>query len=321
MPEDCEIFAPAPSPLMTADLAPEGQGASTSSGHHRGHPRYVGTLASRGQFCQFVNEWQRGCDMTLKSMRIFAATVAFAVAAGSGAAQAALITGHLDPLFGGTDPLSGLYITGTEDFTVANDCLGGSAGFVSPSGGCGMDFIGATINFYKPSLTNPLADFLGTATFPGDSQTHEDPILGFDVDGHGNVTAVQSTVIGSAKFEGYTLDIQFGYTDLFFNSSLSPGEVGANDPTFTSLANLPALSATTLYIDPGTQPDPCNVGGYGPSPFAAAGACPASAAEATSFQTFVNGGVPEPATWAMTLVGIGAIGAAMRRRRTALAVA
>jgi len=37
--------------------------------------------------------------------------------------------------------------------------------------------------------------------------------------------------------------------------------------------------------------------------------------------TLTGGGVPEPATWAMMILGMGGIGVTLRRRRSALALA
>jgi hypothetical protein len=256
--------------------------------------------------------------MTLKSMRIFAATLALAVAAGSGAAQAALVTGHLDPEFGGTSALSGLYFTGTETFTVANDCLALS-GFVAAGGTCGgapaaMNFTGATINFFNEDPTDPGAQFLGTATFLGDSSTSLNPMVGMDVSG-GKVVGVQSLVIGTADVTlnniSYLLDIEFGRTDLTFGPGSNLGEYNGN--TFTKIANLPPYNETTLFIDPGGRNNPCNISGL-------ASSCSASVPALTTLQTFASGSAPEPAAWAMMLVGVGAVGAVMRRRRIALAV-
>jgi hypothetical protein len=255
--------------------------------------------------------------MVLKSQGFFAAMLAFAVVAGAGSARAALITGRLDPEFGGTSALSDLYFTGTETFTVANACLGLS-GFVAASGTCGgtpaaMNFTGATINFYNENPMDAGAELLGTATFPGDSSTLLNPILGMYVNG-GKVVGVQSLVIGSADVTlnsiSYLLDIQFGRTDLTY----SHGSVGEyNGDTFTSLAQLGPYPETTLFIDPGGHNNPCNVSGP-------ASSCYSSVPALTSLQTFSAGRAPEPATWMTMLIGISAIGAAMRWRRTVLAV-
>jgi hypothetical protein len=257
--------------------------------------------------------------MTLKSLKVLAAALAMTVAAGSGAARAALVTGHLDPLFGGTSALSDLYFTGTETFTVANACLNQS-GFVAASSGCGgasaaMNFTGATINFYNENPTIPGAMLLGTATFPGDGSTAQNPILGMDVS-NGKVVGVQSLVVGAADVTlnnvTYLLDIQFGRTDLTFGPGSNIGEYDGN--TFTSLANLSPFDETTLFIDPGGHTNPCNVSGL-------ASTCSASAPAATVLQTFAAGTAPEPATWAMMLLGVGAVGAVARRRRSAPAAA
>lgn len=247
--------------------------------------------------------------MALKRKRFFAAVLALAMAAGAVSARAALVTGHLDPLFGGSSPLSGDYFTGIETFTVNNSCLT-TNGFV-PALGCGMSFDGATINFYNEDPGIAGAVKLGTASFPSDAITFENSILGMYVQ-NGNVVAVQSRVTGSAQdtIDGspYTLDIQFGRTDL----TTKGGVIGENQGnTFISLANLSPANLTTLFV----ENDTCdgNVGGLQSH-------CPASDPTAAILHTYPSGSVPEPATWAMTLVGIGAIGAMLRRRRVAPAV-
>ena len=69
---------------------------------------------------------------------------------------------------------------------------------------------------------------------------------------------------------------------------------------------------------------------YGPtsgypnqSPLAAASAYVRDNAEGSNFINFafVTSGVPEPATWAMLLIGFGGIGFAMRRRRAGVSLA
>lgn len=245
--------------------------------------------------------------MALKSTGFFAAILSLAVVAGAGSAQAAIISGHLDPLFGGSSPLSGYYFTGVETFTVDNSCLS-QTGFVAAQG-CDMNFEGATIDFYNEDPTISGATELGTANFPGDSTTFEDSILGMYVQG-GDVIAVQSRVTGSPEVTlngvPYTLDIQFGRTDLTTKS----GVVGENVPPFTSLRNLSPDDQTTLFVEDASCDG--NVGGLQSH-------CPASAPAAVTLRTFTSGTVPEPAIWTMLLVGFGALGAALRDRRKGLA--
>jgi hypothetical protein len=250
--------------------------------------------------------------MALNSRRFFAAMFALAVAAGAGSAQGAIVTGKLDPYFGGTSPLSGDYFTGVETFSIDNSCLSDS-GFVSATAGCGMTFDGATISFYNEDPSIAGATLLGTAHFLPDSVTSEITILGMYIEG-GKVVGVQSVVNGSADVTlggtPYTLDIQFGRTDLTLGKvgGHLPFVVGENVPPFTSLANLTPEALTTLFVENAN----CiaNVGGYDSF-------CPASAPADTILETFTTQ-VPEPAVWTMLLVGFGAMGAALRTRRKAL---
>jgi len=144
--------------------------------------------------------------------------VLLSVAAGLGvasSAHAALVTGRLDPLFGGSSSLKSLYVTGSEYFSVADACLG-LTGLVQASGSCGgqtpaMNFTGATFNFFSDSSET---NNIGSANFAGTPPTAS-PIIGMYVEG-GKVVGVDSYLFGVASLayggQSYDLLTQFGYT-------------------------------------------------------------------------------------------------------------
>lgn len=227
----------------------------------------------------------------------------------TGSSQAALLTGRLDPLFGGPSALSTLFVTGTETFGLADACLSLN-GFVSASGTCGstapaMRFTGAMLDFFQGGANGTL---VGTATFiPGNPIS---PIVGMWF-GNGQVLGVQSLVIGSADLLIgnilYSLDMQLGYTDL----SSSPAGIGqfTGGNTFTSIGQLKANSTTTLFVD--SRSDPCGIGQL------TATCAGSSDALATTLTTTAGSvaTVPEPGSLALTLVALSA-GALVRRRRS-----
>ncbi len=221
-------------------------------------------------------------------------------------AQAALVTGRLDPLFGGNSALSTLYVTGTETFTVANACLS-LTGFVSATGSCGgaapgMSFDGATLDF---CLDSSLSTLIGTAVFPAVPTTPTYPVVGMYI-ANGQVAGVQSYVTGQSAipYNGstYVLDIQFGYTDLTNSPAAGIGQLTGS--TFTGVGQLAANSNTTLFASlvPIEGPDPCGSGQL------IATCTGSSNALATTLTT-----VPEPGT--LALISVGLAGAVLARRR------
>jgi hypothetical protein len=129
---------------------------------------------------------------------ISASMAALSLCCAIGAADAALVTGRFDPDFGGNLP--GIGFGGSATFNVNQTCLdldtGASGAFVyssyncdGGSGGSGMGFLGAHVDFYN----------LGDHSAAGTSDFGADPmaVLGMFVLNH-EVIGVQTTLIGPA---------------------------------------------------------------------------------------------------------------------------
>ncbi len=183
--------------------------------------------------------------------KFFPVVLSVAVGLGvAGSAHAALITGKLDPLFGGPSSLDSLYLTGTEHFSVADACLG-LTGFVPASGSCGgqapaMNFDGATFNFFSDSSQ---ATNVGSASFAG-TPLAASPITGMYVEG-GQVVGVDSNLFGVANLayggQSYGLVAQFGYTGtndtttLYVISCSTECTLGQSDFFATTLKTVPGV--------------------------------------------------------------------------------
>ena len=168
--------------------------------------------------------------------------------------------------------------------------------------------------------------------------------LAADPNVQNSTTVPHVTVIGGSNFENeqdfYTFtvavagsqavfDIDFGYT----------GNSAEGDPDFDSYLTLWTLDGSILAQNDDCCNDPGSTDLYGvldaflPYTFAnagtyavAVGACCANGGRNFNGGYRLNvsltapgttmGAVPEPGTWTMMLIGFGAIGASMRRRRT-----
>lgn len=106
-------------------------------------------------------------------------------------------------------------------------------------------------------------------------------------------------VISGGAFSGQLVAISnFGFVDLFdpianslttIASGGSRGDYGMNDPSTGTLLMDFSEGVYRLSCGPG-----CSIGGSGPPP---------------------NGGIPEPSSWALMLIGFFSLGAAVRQRR------
>lgn len=113
----------------------------------------------------------------------------------------------------------------------------------------------------------------------------------------------------------------FVFDDSLANSSFTTSILGGNDIDFTSIF-LDSASFTQTGFDPGAEQwelSPVSIGA-GWHKITAKGSVVGSSQDGSYAGTLnvVNQpAVPEPSTWAMMLVGFGAVGGAMRRRKAA----
>jgi len=203
-----------------------------------------------------------------------------------GTAHAALVVGVFDPDFGG--PLAGTNYSGSATFSISQSCLDlklPSIGLFIPaflpcgSGGSGMEFLGAHVNF------------TGAQTGSVDFAASTGDILGMYVKDH-QVIGVWSKVIGpdlSTLPGGQYFDLLFG--PLF----PPPASIFAPFPD----AFIDALQTTSLFLVSG-----------GCTPGASHNACTQSNPAATAFA------VPEPGSMALVLSALGIACIAGTRRRS-----
>jgi hypothetical protein len=157
----------------------------------------------------------------------------------------------------------------------------------------------------------------GSLQFNGGGNNYFDPANGFVPAGYGN-SAGQPVTIGSGTEFGFQDNANTDTAD-FTDSQLIIGDAVGGDGaapwemTFTSLSGaFGGLSLASSNFDGLTY----SLAGNTITIDWAGG----SAADTNYTATFdiAPAGVPEPATWAMMLVGFGAIGLGMRRRRALL---
>jgi PEP-CTERM motif len=137
-----------------------------------------------------------------------------------------------------------------------------------------------------------------------------------DVDASDGRLAVASTSEDGDYYTGVSGPTQFGSGGLFVADSGSGSEVGsvsateivippgygAGDPIGVSTATWNNQTIGSLGLTPGTYVWTWGTGG-----------------DADSLTIDIQGSVPEPTTWAMLILGMGAMGAMLRRRKGALA--
>jgi len=104
-------------------------------------------------------------------------------------------------------------------------------------------------------------------------------------------------------------------------SGFNQGGADGNVQVGPGGAGSPLLSGVSLPYNPGAVEFSATVTGVNPSGVILSFANGNPALVANSRAQISVGGVPEPSTWAMMLLGFGAIGAGMRRRRRMTAIA
>jgi len=162
---------------------------------------------------------------------------------------------------------------------------------VSPPACNNMDFTGAMIlacdGFFSGNLLNN-----GNGGANTTSQITDLGTLGFTWDGSTVFDTISGLNGGNPSFIGSPLS---GITFIGIHYG-----AGGNSPDGTAFFKINAAPGTTsLTLDP---------------PFQAT-------SDLIVYATGIAGGVPEPATWAMMLVGFGGLGVLLRRRRHEKALA
>ncbi|WP_375428188.1 SGNH/GDSL hydrolase family protein [uncultured Sphingomonas sp.] len=212
--------------------------------------------------------------------------------------QLALYGGYLAG--GGTVDRTGLYVLnfGGNDIFAAQGA-GAPTGFASDSA-----FLQNAASTYAGGV-QALRDlgarnFLITG-FPVASGTG----LSFSLEAEGYLT----TALGDLNLSGDTTLYRFSYLDFFQRLTASPSAFGLPEPL--------------IQPDP-TRPDRGTCQGANAFPactgyFSFDGVHPTAAIQRAAFddmdrQFNLSGAVPEPASWAMMIIGFGVIGGALRRR-------
>ena len=126
-----------------------------------------------------------------------------------------------------------------------------------------------------------------------------DPFLNRSIEADGYLT----TSLANLSLAGDTTLYRFNYLDFFGRVQSDPASLG-----------LPALDLGTTCIAAGAQASDCA------GIFSFDGTHPTAAVQSALFrdinsQFALTAAVPEPATWAMMMIGFGLVGSAMRRRQ------
>jgi hypothetical protein len=227
-----------------------------------------------------------------KSVLGYSFAILFAWAASFGNANAILVKGHIDPLFGGTGVTSGIYWTGLLQFTDADNSCIASDGVHTCAPDAGSLSVTGTLQLGADTTT---LNFL----FAGPT-----PTITVDVVG-GVIQAIQTGPIGPTDL--FTLgSLQgFGWLDFEFGSAF--------DSDNASMAQLllqlcpPLSDLTSFTTTSGRRSEDCNPSAdCTPNIQLATGSDPA-------LVTIEQIQVPEPAT-ALLLLGGLAAGWIVRRR-------
>ena len=165
----------------------------------------------------------------------------------------------------------------------------------------------------------------GSLSFNGNSINYFDPAFGFVPAGVGNSTSANGVTIGSGTEFGFsqsgTFDIMADFTDdqlvlqedIFLSALFNPQQFTFTSLTPGSFAGLSLASSNFTGLTYGVSGDTITINWTG-----------GAMSRGTQLQAVFDilpAAVPEPATWAMMLLGFAGIGVAMRRKRSLLATA
>jgi hypothetical protein len=216
---------------------------------------------------------------------VSALIVGSSLLAAAGPTQAALITGKLDPLFGGSSALSSLDVTGNEYFFVADACLGHN-GTVQASGTCGVSPAGMLFNSATFTFTDPNSLWSQDVTFS--------PVFLTGAVTDMVIKGGQVVGIDTSEFEFATLNYGGKTYDLGIQLAFS---VGAGQTTMLSILNCGSSSDDDVDDKNGQLTCSNQPGG-------------SSSALATSLTTSA---IPEPGSLLLACSAVVA-GAVVRRR-------
>jgi hypothetical protein len=219
--------------------------------------------------------------MSMMRVRFFLSVLLLSTTASlgsAGSAQAATYTGNWDPAYGGIFPELGWEASAL--FEVPESCLAiGSGNNIPISGPCaGFDVLSAEVSFYN--VANPSAILNSYALDP-------------------------NVIVNGINLAGGDLS---GIDTGFFDSFVSALPISGSGQYAFSLILFAGNQAQLIFANPPQTSPGC---AFLPVPGAS---CGISANAATGVFTRVSE-VSEPATLALMLTGLGAIGLGGRRRR------
>lgn len=173
---------------------------------------------------------------------------------------------------------------------IATALLFASTAIVAPASAATVVFTGTTVGgpvFNRPVTLDTLSG-VGTAV-------NYDPV-GFTVDTAGDYTLTLTTGFDSflALYQG-AFDPASPLTNLVALNDDGVGAFGDAQLTFSLLTDISYFGVVTAFDNGVSFPYELTITGPGTA-------------------NAIGGVVPEPATWAMMIVGVGAVGGAMRRR-------
>jgi hypothetical protein len=177
------------------------------------------------------------------------------------------------------------------------------SGFPGPYGTVGVTLTNNTTANIVFTSNTPQFWFLGAQAADVNVNATSWTLSNLLENGAGTASNGGSNQADGAGFFNQTIDLTDGFTDRASSISF----------TLTNTSGTWGSDSTVLIGN--------NLGNTVAAHIGVCTTSPCTGFAATGFGTNTGGGIPEPATWAMMIVGFGGIGAMMRRRRSlALAI-